>query len=867
MTLGELILRLGFDVDESTVRDVNNTIKGIKNTANKLLGVIGIGFTVSGLGELAQKAADAKATVSQFSQVFKELEGQANESLEGIAEDTGIVSNRLKGSYTQIAAFAKTTGMETDQALDLTNRAMKAVADSAAFYDRSLEDVTESLQSFLKGNFENDSALGLSCTETTRNAAANEVYGKSFKDLGETQKQLILLKMVEDANEFSGAVGQAARESDTWSNQLGNLNQSITDLKAAVGETFLQPAIGGLKWLSSIVQGITKQVPNVVNGFGNLADEMFGVTNEENNLFRGLKNIFSTVKVLKPEVDRMMQTLANGASKAAGFIHRVLDRLGGIENVLKLLTIIASSFFIVMNWGKILSGAKTFVSMLKSIGKMFSMANLKVLAVVAGIVLLMLAVEDLINFLSGNDSVIGTIFDNAGIGADNARESIITAFSKVKSFFTNTWQELKAMVGKYGASISKSVSKIFGGIATILGAIFKTIVEIGTIAFAGLGNVFGNIDLSTPIAFIVSTIDGLIGILGEVGEFISNHVGLVEGLVKAYAVFKIGSVIKQFAKFTVTLIKQAAQLAKLAAGFGVSASAKIVDTMAQGAMTAATLAWNAAATVASVVTTAFGTAISFLTSPIGIAIVAITALIAIGVLLYKNWESIKEFASTIWTAIVTVFQTEVENMKTLFSGFSEFLSTTFSNILAGISEKIGSIKETIVNGIMQAVEFIKALPSQAVEWGLDFINGLRNGILSGVQGIVDAVKGVGERIRSFLHFSVPDEGPLTDYESWMPDFMSGLASGIGANEDMVMDKVRNLASGISALVQGATASISTVASGAVSNTNTTNVTQHNTFSNNYYGNERQVQQNISRGMNKSAQDATTYLAKGLAYAR
>lgn len=39
----------------------------------------------------------------------------------------------------------------------------------------------------------------------------------------------------------------------------------------------------------------------------------------------------------------------------------------------------------------------------------------------------------------------------------------------------------------------------------------------------------------------------------------------------------------------------------------------------------------------------------------------------------------------------------------------------------------------------------------------------------------DAVKSVADKIKSFLHFSVLDEGPLTDYESWMPDFMKGLA--------------------------------------------------------------------------------------------
>ena len=155
----------------------------------------------------------------------------------------------MKGSFVQISAFAKTTGMETSDALALADRSMVAVADSAAFYDRSLEDVTNSLQSFLKGNFEQDASLGLSCTEVTRNTAANELYGKSFKDLAEDQKQLTLLKMVEDANKASGALGQAARESDTWTNQLGNLKQNLQDLKAVAGSTFLKPAVAVLEVL------------------------------------------------------------------------------------------------------------------------------------------------------------------------------------------------------------------------------------------------------------------------------------------------------------------------------------------------------------------------------------------------------------------------------------------------------------------------------------------------------------------------------------------------------------------------------------------------------------------------------------------
>lgn len=222
-------------------------------------------------------AADANAASSQFSQVFGDMESQAKKSLTGIADNTGIQVNRMKGSYTQIAAFAKTTGMDTSNALGLADRAMVAVADSAAFYDRTLEETTESLQSFLKGNYENDSALGLSCTEVTRNEAANRLYGKSFQDLSEAQKQLTLLQMVEDANKASGALGQAARESDTWTNQTGNLKQAWTDFQAVLGQNVLPLAVGIVKKMADAVQSVSDKIPGMINWFNQYKGVIAGV--------------------------------------------------------------------------------------------------------------------------------------------------------------------------------------------------------------------------------------------------------------------------------------------------------------------------------------------------------------------------------------------------------------------------------------------------------------------------------------------------------------------------------------------------------------------------------------------------------------
>lgn len=142
------------DIDETTDKAEQSESK-MSAAFKKVGAVVATAFAVDKIKEFGlscvEAAASVKATNSQFEQVFGDLQSKASSSLTKIAEDTGIIETRMKSSYTQIAAFAKTTGMDTADSLDLANRAMMAVADSAAYYDRSLEETTESLQSFLKG--------------------------------------------------------------------------------------------------------------------------------------------------------------------------------------------------------------------------------------------------------------------------------------------------------------------------------------------------------------------------------------------------------------------------------------------------------------------------------------------------------------------------------------------------------------------------------------------------------------------------------------------------------------------------------------------------------------------------------------------
>lgn len=201
-------------------------------------------------GEFIDSAASVKAEASQFSQTFGEFGGEASAAIGKVAKSSGILDTRLNTLGAQIYAFAKSSGGDAAESMALMETALQATADSAAYYDRSLEDTAESLQSFLKGNYANDAALGLSATETTRNAAAMDLFGKKFNDLSEIQKQQTLLQMVVDSQKLSGAMGQAAREADGWENVQGNLNEAWRQFQGNVGGPFLEQLV-------PIVQNIT----------------------------------------------------------------------------------------------------------------------------------------------------------------------------------------------------------------------------------------------------------------------------------------------------------------------------------------------------------------------------------------------------------------------------------------------------------------------------------------------------------------------------------------------------------------------------------------------------------------------------------
>lgn len=242
-------------------------------------------------------AADVAASNAQFEQAFSGVEKEARKSLNSISKETGITATRMQGSFTKIFAFTKSAGGDTEAAMDIASRALRAAADSAAYYDRSVEETTESLLSFLKGNYANDAALGIAATETTRNTAANKKYAKSFNELSEAQKVDVLLSMVEAGNEASGAIGQAAREAEQWTNVTGELSEAWKQFLAKIGTPILEG-------LTPIIQGITSAL------------QRMSETAASADLAGDMKDFTDAVDAANAEYEESEQLIEHNAIKA-----------------------------------------------------------------------------------------------------------------------------------------------------------------------------------------------------------------------------------------------------------------------------------------------------------------------------------------------------------------------------------------------------------------------------------------------------------------------------------------------------------------------------------------------------------------------
>lgn len=779
MTIAKFINEVGFKVREGDVKKVNDSIKSIKSTATKLLGAIGIGFSLTKINALVEEFGAAN---KQITSAVGEME-----NMDAVQGQVLQKANAARLAYTDMAGYVSNL----------------AKAGSDIFPVDDAIQFTSTVAKLMKTNGRNDSAI----------SSMMEGFNKSFqKGIVDTET---LNKMLEQAPETANVLAQS----------LGVAKSQLLDM-ASNGKMTVQQLKDAFMDASGEIDAAFQ------NSNMSISD---GLKNIRNNWGLWLTQMNSTLGVTNA-IARAMVKFSDTAMRVMNRVRNAVvwlgDKLGGTDKVLKLIAISAGALFIAFNFDKIVKGVQAVFTGLRNVNK-------QALLMAAAFIIVALLVEDFINFMQGNNSLLGSLLEKAGVDVDKFRANIIKIWGNIKTILTAVWQGIKNVA-------IPIFQTIWGVIKTVFEAIGKIIDKIAP-QFANLADQLanGNIDTDKWV---------------KVGEAIAKIIAVIVGVVAAV-------------KTVIAVVRTVTSVVK-----GVSA------------------------------------VISFVSSPVGLVILAIMALIAVGILLYKNWDKIKAFAIRIWTAIkdffvniftsignfftsiwegISTFFSSVwngiketvsgavsavwETISTVFSTIWEFISgvatniwtsitTAFTNILSGITGTIGNIKDSIVTGFTAAIDWIKSLPAQALQWGADIINNIVDGIKGAVGKVGEAVSGVASKIKGFLGFSEPDEGPLSDFHTYMPDMIDLMTKGISAGKAKVRDALGALTGDMSIMAQANVASPTTARTAMGSNSVSKSVVQNVNINNKFEG-DRAGQQKSAAAMDKAAGDSTGEMARALSYAR
>ena len=373
--------------------------------------------------------------------------------------------------------------------------------------------------------------------------------------------------------------------------------------------------------------------------------------------------------------------------------------------------------------------------------------------------------------------------------------------------FRNAMDNLRSIFYEHAEGLKSAASNLFSSISNLASTIDTSFWD----NFFGEGRI-GALLFNDALTLLENTMNDLSIVIDNVIAPFSS--GFIKGFSDA------AGVIYKFLKDVLSPIYD-----KLREVFGFidkhgDTISKISEKIgyATGVIAAAIAAIIAAKTAISAVTVV----ISALTNPVGLFIAAIAALIAIFAKLYDESEEFRNFVDGIIKWAQEIIPGIIQGIQNGWSRFKEWWNQLWKNPIQWFKNIFGihspstvfagfgvNIIQGLINGINSLIQRVFSIPSRirsaldlsslaasARGWGSDFVNGLVGGI-NGLVGMASqAAANVARSVRRILHFSRPDEGPLRDYETWMPDFMKGLAKGIDDNSNLVYDSVNELSAGM-----------------------------------------------------------------------
>lgn len=740
-------------VDFELLLNSNPFNKGLKNARTQIKSS-GIENSLKNIGKLALAAFSVKAIVnfgkecislgSDLTEVqnvvdvtFGNLNTEVNKFAENAIDKFGLGQTVTKKYVGTFGAMSKAFGFSNQEALAMSETLTGLAGDVASFYNLSSDEAYTKLKSVFTGETETLKDLGVVMTQNALDqyALANG-YGKTTANMSEQEKVALRYKFVLD--KLSLANGDFARTSDSWANQTRVLSLRFNELKATLGQGFINiftPIVKGINFVLSKLQVLA-------NAFKSFTEMIFGNAGGENssspvsnlatdatNASNAVSGIGDSAKKAKKdllglrgidEINNLTTSSEDSSSSSNDNSSSSNGAVGSIDTSgLNLTDGIKQQ---VGNIESILNGVnfeplKQSFNNLKKAISYFGQGSGKILDGFYN------------NYLKplGN-YVISDALPHFLNSTANAMKSI--DFDKLKNAFDELWKSLEPFTENIGNGLLWFYDKVLLPLGTwTINDVLPSFLKILTGALDILNQAIEDIKpiwkwfwdnvLSPLMTWTGGVIVDVLNGVGDALKWISDNevaMSIIEGV-----------------------------------------------AIAIGLVTGALKLFNIAMGVCNVVTKIFAGIMAVLTSPITIVIAIIGALIAVIILCVKHWNQIKEtaqkcwegiknawnnagqwfndkivtpiknFFNNLWTNVKNIASNAWNGIKGIFSGVGSWFSNKFQqayNGITGVFKNIGSFFSNVWNGIKNTFSKL----------GTSIGNAISNAVKSGINGVISLIE-------------------------------------------------------------------------------------------------------------------------------
>lgn len=753
-----------------------------------------LGGTIKLKGE-----SEYRRALSQITQSLKEVSSEMkvvtstydknDTSTEALTAKSDVLNKRLEEQKSKLKLVSDQYKAYQD--------AVKQSADEHAQLGEKLENAKQKLASI-------ESQCGKNSKEYEEQKKAVDDLQKEYDDSTKAQdanaKSLsqLAVKMNNaqaDVNKTTKAIDNLGKESDGSSKQVKNLSNNMNDASSASkklgdGFTVLKGTLANLA---------SQAIIKVVDGFKSLVG---GAVDYQ----KSMEYYTTSFTVMTGSAEKASETVKKLADIGAATPFDMPQLADATSLLMNFGFSADDAVDSMMMLGDISQGsADKLESIARAYGKMSSAQKV--------------TLEDINMMIDAGFNPLQEISEHTG----ESMQSLYDRISKGKMSVDEITESMKRSTsegGKYFQSMDAQSQTLEGRLSTLsdtvnskLGEALQPILQQAADEWIPkITNAIDNMDMDS----VVSVIDDILSCVSDLFVFIMDNgstiISLVAGIGTAMLTWNVASMIHG----VVTAVKayqeanEGATIAQaLLNGVMDACPLMLVVTLIAGLIAAIVTLWTtnegfreAVINVWNAFKDTVGNVIASVGGFIDNLISWFQALPGrIGAFLSQVISNVQNWASNMISRASAAGSNFVSSVVSFISGLPGAVGTWLSSALSRAWNFAGQLAQAGANAasglVNNIISRISSLPGQLYNWGADMVSGIARGIRSAIGHVTSAVSAVASKIRSFLHFSRPDEGPLAEYESWMPDMVGGLSDSLRKASPELISQTEALASGMS----------------------------------------------------------------------